>query len=46
MTLELNNPELEAPATQSKPQAQHFKPRPCPYFFFDEEEDDFKYFKW
>jgi hypothetical protein len=44
MTLELNHPELEAPAPQIKP--QHFQPRPCPYFFFEEEEDDFKYFKW
>lgn len=43
MTAELNIPEdieqiLEGP--------KNFKPRPCPYFFFDEEEDDFMYFKW
>ncbi len=46
MTLELDNPELEATAPQIKPQPQELKGRPCPYFFFDEEEDDFMYFKW
>lgn len=45
MTLELNHPETEAPAPK-KNILKHFEPRPCPYFFFEEEGDDFKYFKW
>lgn len=44
MTLELNHPEAETPAEQALNKI--FKPRPCPYSFFDDEEDDFKYFKW
>lgn len=44
MTLELNHPEAEAPAP--KYIIKNYEPRPCPYFFFEEEGDDFKYFKW
>ena len=46
MTLELDNPELEATAPQIKPQPQELKGRPFLYSFFDEEDDDFLYFKW
>jgi hypothetical protein len=43
MTAELNIPE-DIEQIFEKP--QNFKPRPCPYLFFDDEEDDFMYFKW
>ena len=43
MTAEVNS--LEA-IEQIIENAKNFKPRPCPYLFFEDEEDDFKYFKW
>jgi hypothetical protein len=42
MTAELNSPEAIEHIFEN---TQNFKPRPCPYFFV-EDEDDFEYFKW
>lgn len=44
MTLELNLAEEPTHAQEST--LKEFKTRPCPYLFFGDEEDDFKYFKW